>query len=59
MHYIAYDAQLVPQAIGQITNKIVEVCYLLLSAAKDHQPDKWIRSVKMPGLCPGPFNELK
>ena len=59
MHYIVYHAWLVPRAIRGIKNKIVEVLYLLLSSVQNHQGDKWIRSLKIPGLCPGPFNELK
>ena len=59
VHYITWHARLVPRAIWQINNKIVEIIYLLLSSAQNYRGDKWIRSVNMPGLCPGPFDELK
>ena len=48
-----------PWAIWWIKDKIVEILYLLLSSAQNYQGDKWITSLNMPGLCPGPFDELK
>ena len=48
-----------PQVTQRIKNQIVEVLYLLLNSAQNHWPDKCIRSVKMPTLCPGPIDEFK
>ena len=47
-----------PRVNQWIKNKNVQVLYLLLSSAQNHWPDKWISFVKMPGLCPGPIDEL-